>query len=382
MSKVLPMDRPWRIHLRRGMQDVQEGRYDRAVQAFEKAFDLGPDEPEVLVSLGRERFRQGLYEESEELLQAALKRNPESAIAAATLARLLGLHLDRRQEAFQILHQALRHNPNAAALHVIRGELLLEDGAYKDARAAFGQVLDHDAADEAARTGVARTYNIEGIKLSEQYEYEPAIFAFKRAADLDPNWSGPLVNLGVTFGRMGKLDKAIEAYSSALDRDPTNPVAYFNLGTAHHELGNYQAAVAMFEDLLSLAPDFPRVRAALANVLGELKEYDRTIALLLEELEIDNKSASSWASLGLAYICCGNTERGEECLKRALALDPGYLNAHYTLAMFYVTQKRLDEAEKTLVNVFRLNPRQTVKVFANAAHFDPVLEIENLNFLV
>jgi tetratricopeptide (TPR) repeat protein len=242
-------------------------------------------------------------------------------------------------------------------------------------------VVDDPVAVEAARAGLARTYNAEGIALSEQGRYEPAIFAFKRAADHEPRWSGPHVNLGVVFGRMGKTSKAVEAYMEALEREPGNPVAYFNLGTAQHKLGLRQESVRTFEELLQIAPDYPHVRSALANVLGELKEFDRAIAMLLEELEINDRCVASWSSLGLAYVCTGNTERGEECLLRALELDPDYFNAIHNLAALYATQRRYEDAERILRTAHRLDPARTSELMARDRQLAALRELERFRFL-
>lgn len=380
-SKVIPLSRRWRLLLNQGARCLEDGDYRGASRAFEQALEHGPDEPQVLLAAGRERMRQGRYDAAEPLLYRAVEALPESTAAAAALARLLGLHQGKPKEAYQVLHAALDRVEEPAPLHVIRGELLLEEGAFADARAAFGQALDDPTSTESARIGLARTYNIEGISLSEQGQCEPALFAFKRAADLEPGWSGPYVNMGVVLSRLGKRGRAMDAYAAALERDPTNPVALFNLGTAQHESGLHGEAVRTYEELLMLAPDYPHVRGALANVLGEMKDFDRAIALLLEELEIDGRCVSCWTSLGLAYVCTGNTERGEQCLQRALELDPRYFNAIHNLAALYVTQRRYDEAERVLREAFRLDPQRTTQLLSSDAHLSPLREMERFRFL-
>lgn len=362
---VLPLS-AWRHHLQRGSSALELGRYAEATLAFERALAEAPREPRVLLALGRERMRQGRYGEAEELLRGAHREQPSPASAVA-LARVLGLHRGRAEEAFSLVHESLASAGPAerAPLQVIRGELLLEEGSYLEARVAFVQALDDEVSSEAARLGLARSFNLEGIALSERGDDERALFAFKRAADLDQGWSGPCTNMGVVFGRLGRTAKAVDAYHAALARDPQNPIALFNLGTALHELGRHREAVRWFEELLLIAPDYPQVRGALANVLGELGELDRAIALLLEEIEIDPASPSAWSSLGLAHVCSGNPERGEECLRRALELDPTYFNAIHNLATLYLTQRRTEEARRLLARAFEVDPVRSERLCAS-----------------
>jgi tetratricopeptide (TPR) repeat protein len=383
-SKVLPLEQRWRLFLNRGSRSLRAGDYQRATEAFERAYTDAPEEPQVMLAVGREYVRMGRYEEAEPLLRGAWSRLQESTAAAVTLARLLGIHLGRREEAFEVIHRSLERCADRAPLQIIQGELLLEEGAYSEARTAFAQIepgSGNETIQEAAQAGLARTFNAEGIALSEQGAFEQAIFAFKRAADLEPGWAGPFVNLGVVFGRMGKTSTAMEAYQNALEREPENPVAYFNLGTAQHKVGRRTEAVRTLEELLQLTPDYPHVRGALANVLGELKEFDRAIALLLEELEIDATCVSCWTSLGLAYICSGNAERGESCLQRALELDPNYFNAIHNLASLYVTQHRYEDAERILRRAHQLDPERTSELLATDRQLAALRELDRFRFL-
>ena len=333
----------WRHHLNRGSSLLRQQRHEEAAAEFDRALALAPDQPLVMLAVGRERMRQRRFEEAEPLLREAHRALPSSGAAVAALARLLGLHRGALPEAHEVLLEGMGCCAELGPLQLVQGELLLEEGAYVAARAAFTRARDDSPSEPTALKGLARSHNAEGIGLAELGRLEQSLFAFKRAADLDRQWSGPLVNLGVALGRMGNRDKALEAFAAAMERDPTNPVAYFNLGTTLCELERLDEAVEALELLLCIVPDYPGVRLALANVLGELKRFDEAIALLLGELESDEASAPCWSSLGLAYICSGDADRGEQCLLRALELDPNYFNATRNLSSLYLTQQRFAE---------------------------------------
>jgi protein O-GlcNAc transferase len=376
-AKVVPLQQGWRAYLGRGTRCLRAGDYAGASQAFERALEEAPAEPQVLLALGRERLRQGRLGEAEQLLGDALAAQPDSAVTAAALARLVGLHQGRVQEGLALIDQALAGTGEAAApLQVVRGELLLELNEFAEARNAFEEGLKDPVSEEAARIGLARSFNQEGIALSEKGELDRAVFALKRAAGLDPEWSGPMVNLGVVFGRMGKLSKSVEAYEAALERDPENPVAYFNLATARRQQGQPELAAHLFEELLDRAPDYPHVRGALAHVLGELREFDRAIALFLEEVEIDPGCSSCWSGLGLAYLCVGSRERGEECLRRALELAPGSLSVLLALSTLYAAESRRDEALKLLHRARAVDPGRTRQLLDEDLRFRILRRLE------
>ncbi len=344
---------------------------------LDRASALAPDEPDIWLASAQLSTAQRRFGEAVATLERVVEVRPGSRAAVALLVRCLGLELGRREEAFAVLHQALERHRDVAELHVLRGELLLEDDAIEAARRAFAEALILEPAvraAQAAQAGLARAANAEGIQLSEAGESERAAFAFKRAADLDPQWSAPYVNLGVVFERLSRLPKALESFRSALERDPENPVALFDLGSVAHQLGDLDAAVEAFESLLSLAPGYPGLRVALANVLGDRRDFDNAVALLLEELEIDPDSVAAWSSLGLAYACAGNSARGEECLHEALARDPRRLDAYHNLAVIYTTQRRLDDAAVMVERAFAVDPARARELVSGDANLAPLRE--------
>lgn len=372
--------------LQRGAEALRVADYTTAADAFAQAHALAPEQPEVLLALGRERLRSRADREAETLLRRAVALDPSSAAAAAALARLLGLHLDRRQEAFAVLHGALRRNPDARVLHAVRGELLLQDNAYQEARAAFAQALAADVCqvdgrageDEAAHTGMARAYNAEGLALHQERDWAGAAQAFRRAAEFDHAWSAPRVNLGVALSQLGRLNDAVEAYRAALEHEPSHPVALFNLAAAQHETGHPVEAQRVVEHLIDVCPDYPRARLLLAEVAITLGDYERAIAVLLEQLDQDGSVVPVWASLGLAYACSGSVDRGEECLRRALALNPRHFNAHYNLALLCATQQRDDEARSLLRRARELDPERAQRALARLPRTASLRQLEAL----
>ena len=288
------------------------------------------------------------------------------------MARVLGLHMGRAEEAISVLERVSAGSRARARgpLELVRGEILLDQEQPVQAGAAFEIALKDQRSARAARKGLARCANVKGIALAEQGELEPALFQLKRAADLDPDWSGPCVNMGVVLGRLGKIAPVLEAYEAAMEREPGNPVIYYNLGTVLQQMGRLKEAAGALEDLLDLDPGFPNARLTLANLLGELKELGRARELLEEEVETDPSNPACWTSLGLTHICCGDDEQGERCLDRALELDPDYFNAIQNLLNLYIKQGRRQEAAVLMARARRLDPVRAEAMVAASPRFE------------
>ena len=71
---------------------------------------------------------------------------------------------------------------------------------------------------------------------------ETSFLYLKKAIFLDPDVSGPWVNLGVLYSRHDLPDYALAAYKMGLDLDPDNRSALTNIAYLYRSLGNNRAA--------------------------------------------------------------------------------------------------------------------------------------------
>jgi len=181
-----------------------------------------------------------------------------------SLARLLGLSRRRWAEAQAVLDEVEGRHGVSAALVLLRAELTIGDPArFSEAGRLFERARDLGADADVVRLGLARVHNAEGVTRCREGEHHRALFALKRAADLDPAWSGPLVNSGAIFERLGHVRKARAHYRSALRLDPVNPVALFNLAESLRSGGFHGDAVRLYRRLLALQPGYPGARDGL-----------------------------------------------------------------------------------------------------------------------
>ena len=289
------LDPAWRSELRRGLERLHAGDFAGAEQHFERAHARAPGRPEVCVALGRERLRRGRVEEAEALLRTAWTTDPSLVSAAASLARCLGVFAKRGAEALVILDDAEGRHGRDPGLLVVRSEVLLEERRVPEARVAAQAALAAaaskggeratrpNAATAAAELALARVHNAEGLELARAGRDDEALFAFKRAIDLDGDWAAPVVNLGAAFARLGRGARARSAWERALIIDPENAAARRNLAD------------------------------------------DRVQTATLLEGEEDLEGAARQ-------------------LAAALAVDPGHALAHARLALLYARQGRYLEA--------------------------------------
>ncbi len=68
----------------------------------------------------------------------------------------------------------------------------------------------------------ARAHVEFGITVARAELWQEAIYRWKRASQIDPDYAAAWNNLGIAYEREGLFDEALEAYETALDLEPDN----------------------------------------------------------------------------------------------------------------------------------------------------------------
>ncbi|MCG8425697.1 MAG: tetratricopeptide repeat protein [Proteobacteria bacterium] len=337
----------WQLVLQRGLESLRVGRFDDAETSFARAHRLNPDSPEVCYALGRERLRRGDANAAEPLLLAAWQGDRTLASAAGTLARCQGLHLGRFDDAHATLDDACATHRPMALLEVVRSELLLEQGrpelAREHAEAALASA-ESESVRNAARAALARVCNVDGLAAVDQGDRERALFLFKRAADLDPQWSSPHVNTGAVFACLGNRQRALHSYRNAIEIDANNHLAQLNYGLLLRALGDTEGALTALEQAVECDPSAMDTAIILARAYIDADRPDSAIEFLTCQLDAHADHAELWVLMGTAMLATGQADRAESSWRRALACDPNHAEACLRLADLLTRQARFREA--------------------------------------
>ena len=178
--------------LKRGEQAMQAGRYDEAVRCFEDALAKEPklaDQPEFMATLTRARA-YAAYDAGRRLADAG-----QWAEAARRFADVLAIdpafpnareaHDRSLREAARVLHAQAVAAADAGDLAAARRHL--EDAAAFDPQSADVRAAQASLDTPAdARSAAAGPYQ-EGQAASGRRDWGPALAAFRRAVDADPN---------------------------------------------------------------------------------------------------------------------------------------------------------------------------------------------------
>ena len=161
-----------------GQANAQQGDFDAAIEALQRALRLKPDVPEANATLGVIYLRQGKLEEAEAALRAELSARPADSLSQQHLAIVLEL-LQRPQEAIAILRPLLAARPDLSGSRYLLGKLVLAQGDAAEAVTHLEAAMKLAPEDANIRYQLGRAYQ----KLGRTEQAEQQFEEFRRIKD-------------------------------------------------------------------------------------------------------------------------------------------------------------------------------------------------------
>lgn len=167
----------------------------------------------ILLFAGGAAYRRGfLWRDSRTLFEAALARNPGSAV----LVHNLGF-LDERDgnvtKAIARYEEALQMDPKLAKAH-------FNLGVIAQGRGMVDRALEEYRAAVAADPLYAEAWNNIGSVLRDRGDLDGALAAFRSAVDAKPSFAQAHINLAEVLGKKGMYQEGLDEYRKAMALDP------------------------------------------------------------------------------------------------------------------------------------------------------------------
>lgn len=272
-----------------------------------------------------ELHRQGALAQAEHLYREVLRADPKHADGLHLLGVLRAQCGDAR-DAGELLAAALKRNPRSAVVRNDFGMVLHLLGRHAEALEHFDAALTADARFVSA-------HNNRGNALRALGRLADACEAYRAALAIQPAYADALANLGAALTAAGRHEDALEVLQRATAIAPQLPDAFNTLGVALAQLARHDEAVMALEAAIARDPGCVSAYANLANVLRALGRFDAAIDNAQRALAIEPRNIE--ALLSLAHTLASMNRHGEaiETFDRALALDPQCAEAHFGAAL-------------------------------------------------
>ena len=163
-----------------------------------------------------------------------------------------------------------------------------------------------------------------------------------------------------------KWKEARDAFTDMVDAAPENALALANLGMVEYRLEEYEAARDHLQESLEIKPSVAHHWLALALCHLQLDDRDLAWSCLFRARHEDESDPRIHLYLAVIARDHGWAIASEKELRRAIALDPQYTDAHFNLAMLYLEQEppALELGRRHYFNALDLGAKRDAKIEA------------------
>lgn len=178
-------------------------------------------------------------------------------------------------------------------------------------------------------------------------------------------------NMGNAYLSSGKHSAALAEYRAALKLTPDDYNLLYETGLVYL-VGNNNPneAINYFTRVLELKPAYGPAINSMGNAYLMLEKYDEAIKYYdqIDENIIYATPYMPMTNKGLAYYKKGDLVQAERCYKRALQMEPNYVNAMVLLSELQMETGRNKEALQSLQRASRLNSSAAIKYYLGLAY--------------
>ncbi len=241
-----------------------EGLFEDALDANERALALAPGRPGILRDIAWCKMRLGRPQEALEQLDELLTRTPKNG----SLWRERGhaqLHgLKDPEAALRSYRRALEIDPEDYRTLDAVGFLHEREGHYEEALAAYEQSLTVNSENGRALVGMGRLLHEHFDRPAE------AERAFRKAIEIHPASRGGWAGLGKLLSDQARLEEALPALERSIDLAPTSARYLAPLLESLETVGNKTALARATSAIIELAEKSTRPydRAEIARTLA------------------------------------------------------------------------------------------------------------------
>lgn len=332
---------------------------DLATEQFRKALELDPASYDASHNLGELYAKSGQLAKAQPLLAKAWRAKPGAYDNGYDLA-MADLLLGRLDEA-RLVIAGLTKEKNTGELHNLLAQVDEKQGNFVDAANEYEVAAHLDPTEDNLFDW--------GSEMLLHRTYDPAITIFQDATQRYPTSPRLFIGLGLALNARGHYDDAVKALLRAADLDPSDPRCYLFLSKAYDSAPGQAAAVT--ERFRRYAEDHPNDARAQyyyaislwkAKRTGSAVDLSAVESLLKKSIALDDSFADAHVQLGDFYADQHQYEESIPHYQRALALDPNLSDAHYRLGMDYVHVGRKDLAQKELAVYQKLRAEHLAEV--------------------
>ena len=318
-TKLNPDYLPARLALAEALRKL--GRLTESRELYRRIIKDHPESASAWAGLGRIFWEAGKASDAVENYQKAVERFPRYGAAHYALGlahRSLGNLEQTREHLSQFQRHSAQQPPvedpllgavqvlGSRAGHFLReGFVLREERRYKEAAAAFEEVLKLEPGHAIAHANLVSLYIALRNPAKVKHHYRAAVAG-------DPGLYKTHYNFGTYLGWQGRTAEAIAALRKAVEINPFHADSHSNLGHLLAQLGRSAEAEKHMRLAIRHQPNFPLPHFNLGHLLLTQGKYEEAVRHLHKALDGQNDGDPLHVyTLALAYAQLGKLEKAE-----------------------------------------------------------------------
>jgi tetratricopeptide (TPR) repeat protein len=315
---------------------IDGGKREEAKDEARRLLGAYPNDPWMKMLAANVMFNLDDIAAAKELIENALRLDPDLAPAHTQYAMLLQMAFHDRQGAKEHYLKAVELDDGETAAHAQLGYMSMEDEDYAAAKlhletAASGDDGEFDA----------RLHEALGEVFFRMEEYDEARTELERALEIDPERSTARQDLAIIMlTRFDDREGAKREFLKGVDLDPENAQLRFMYGHLLLEaFGDADGALEQFTRAVELQPGVALYHTDMAGTLGMKNDVAGARRHIDIALTIDPDSASSHGIASMVSRQERDFDQAVSHLEKVLELRPDDVHARHALAQILMAEK-------------------------------------------
>src|SRR6266436_6220189 len=193
-----------------------------------------------------------------------------------------------------------------------------------------------------------------GEAASHEAQWKEAEEQFGRAAALNPGFEQARMGLARALGLQGKTAQARDMIGTLLTANPQNFRAWFLLAQIESKDDPRSSRQAL-DKVIAIQPNFPPAYRDRGLLSVREQTYVSGAEDLSRAAEMGLRDVTTYNSLGICYSRMNRLDDAIESYRRAIAVDPGYAQAHLNLGFVYERMNQPEMSKKEYAEACRLD---------------------------
>lgn len=388
-----------KVFFKMALLQKKMGDLKKAVQSYQKAYELLPDNEKYLVAYLQALREDGEYKKAIGLADENSEKYKESARFLYEFA-MIKKGLFRIEEALEHLKQAKEKDYKIKYDSAI-ATIYMEKDDYEQAYKTVGEILEKDSQNELAliyKSKILTAYHIFGLaektleSIKKPYEhvyqayqaYSDYYFATEKKSNLaelmreveksDLNGYEKDMLLAKNLLINKRYEKALERLKSHQQKDKKDLELNVLIAQIYLADNNPEQVIAVLEESIKVNRSDFETLFFLGKALIKVGQLDAGIEKLILASEIQSKAPSVWFELQQAFIGKDNHEKVAFYFKQTVDRNPQHLAAYISMADYYFKSNLYSKAKPLYLKIIQMTPTET-----NAYYNLAVIEKFNRN---